>query len=77
MAHSQTVPNLAARSSFALRFPRDTRLLDLLRAWRRRSAEKAQLMQFDARELQDVGLTGADRAAIVATPFWREAPRRR
>lgn len=68
---------LATRSTFALRFPRDTRLLDLLRTWRRRIDEKAQLAAFDARDLQDVGLTGADRSAIIATPFWREAPARR
>ena len=68
---------LTATSTFHLRFPRDTRLLDLLRTWRRRMAEQRQLIQFDARELQDVGLTDVDRAAIVATPFWREAARRR
>lgn len=68
---------LTAISSFHLRYPRDTRLRDLLATWRRRMAEHRQLAQFDARELQDVGLTDVDRAAIVATPFWREAPRRR
>ncbi len=66
---------LTAISTFRMRYPRDTRLLDLLRAWRRRMAEKRQLIQLDARELQDIGLTDVDRAAIVATPFWREAPR--
>lgn len=68
---------LTAPSSFHLRFPRDTRLRDLVRAWRRRSAEKRELARFDARELQDIGLTDADRAAIVATPFWTEAGRLR
>lgn len=68
---------LATRSTFALRFPRDTRLVDLLCTWRRRIEEKAQLSAFDARDLQDVGLTSADRSAIVSTPFWREAEPRR
>lgn len=76
MAQTLSSP-LAARSTFALRFPRDTRLLDLLRTWRRRIDEKAQLAAFDARDLRDVGLTGADRSAIINTPFWREAEPRR
>lgn len=67
----------SALSSFQLRFPRDTRLLSLIQAWRRRSAEKAELARFDARDLQDCGLTEADRAAIMATPLWREAGPRR
>ena len=68
---------LASPSTYAMRFPRDTRLLDLLRAWRRRIDEKAQLASFEARDLRDVGLTDADRSAILATPFWREAASRR
>lgn len=68
---------LTALSTVSLRQPREIGLFDMLRTWRRRMTEKRQLLQFDARELHDVGLTGADRAAIVATPFWREADRRR
>lgn len=56
---------------------RPASLLDVLRAWRRRAAERAELARFDARELQDVGLTEVDRVAIVSTPLWREADRRR
>lgn len=52
-------------------------LLALLRTWRRRAAEKAELARFDARELQDVGLTDADRVGILNTPLWREAAPRR
>jgi uncharacterized protein YjiS (DUF1127 family) len=52
-------------------------LLALLRSWRRRSAEKAELARFDARELWDVGLTEADRVGILNTPLWREAAPRR
>jgi uncharacterized protein YjiS (DUF1127 family) len=65
------------RSSTALRLPPAASWLALLRTWRRRMDEKRQLMQFDARELQDAGMTGADRAAILATPFWRDTDRRR
>ena len=49
----------------------------MLREIRRRAAERADLARFDARELQDIGLTSADRAAIIATPIWREAASRR
>ena len=49
----------------------------LFRTWRRRAGEKAELAQFDARELQDVGLTDADRVGILNTPLWREAAPRR
>jgi len=49
------------------------RLGAMLRDISRRAAERAELAQFDARELQDVGLTASDRAAIIATPLWREA----
>jgi len=52
-------------------------LFALLRAWRRRADEKAELARFDARELQDVGLTDADRVGILNTPLWREAAPRR
>lgn len=52
-------------------------LLALVYTWRRRAEEKAQLAQFDAREMQDVGLTEADRVGILNTPLWREAAPRR
>ncbi len=52
-------------------------LFALLRSWRRRTAEKAELARFDARELHDVGLTDADRVGILNTPLWREAAPRR
>ncbi len=52
-------------------------LFALLRTWRLRAQEKAQLARFDAREMQDVGLTEADRVGILNTPLWREAAPRR
>lgn len=52
-------------------------LFAMLRTWRRRAQEKAQLASFDAREMQDVGLTEADRVGILNTPLWREAAPRR
>lgn len=52
-------------------------LFGFLRAWRRRAGEQAELARFDAREMQDVGLTEADRVSILNTPLWREAAPRR
>ncbi len=72
MAHTISLPTLD--------FPRATsfsRLGATLAGWRRRSAEKRELARFDARDLRDAGLTAADQSAILATPFWREAARRR
>ncbi len=57
--------------------PRGAGLFALLRRWRRRGDENAQLSRFTARELQDVGLTEADRVGILNTPMWREAAPRR
>jgi len=75
MAQALTTPSTTtASSTFALRFPRDNRLLALLRTWRQRAVEKAELAKFDARDLQDAGLTETDRAMIMRMPFWRGIP---
>ena len=74
MAQALTSPSSSTSSSFALRFPRDSRLLALLRTWRQRATEKAELAKFDARDLQDAGLTETDRAMIMRMPFWRGIP---
>ena len=57
----------------SLHLPRLGSVWRVLADWRRRSAEKAELARFDTRDLADCGMTPADRAAIMATPFWREA----
>ena len=46
--------------------------LATLREWSRRSRERHQLGQLDARMLADIGMTHADREMLVNKPFWRE-----
>ena len=46
--------------------------LATLREWSRRSSERHQLAQLDARMLADIGMTHADREMLVNKPFWRE-----
>ena len=43
-----------------------------LREWSRRSRERHQLAQLDARMLADIGMSHADREMLVNKPFWRE-----
>ena len=43
-----------------------------LREWRRRIRARQELARLDHRMLQDIGLTHADREALVNKPFWRE-----
>jgi uncharacterized protein YjiS (DUF1127 family) len=45
--------------------------LATLREWSRRSRERHQLGQLDARMLADIGMTHADREMLVNKPFWR------
>ena len=45
---------------------------EAVQRWRRHAQERAQLAGFDARELHDIGLTSADRAALLDKPVWRE-----
>ena len=47
-------------------------VLATLSEWTRRSRERHQLSQLDARMLADIGLTHADREMLVSKPFWRE-----
>ena len=43
-----------------------------LREWRRRLSDRELLMRMDDRMLQDIGMTHAERVALVNKPFWRE-----
>ena len=45
---------------------------DVLRQWRRRSRERAELAALDDRTLRDIGLTRADANYLGNKPFWRE-----
>lgn len=40
--------------------------------WRKRHRERNQLAALDARMLNDIGLSRADRDFLVNKPFWRE-----
>ena len=43
----------------------------ILRTWRRRSAERAELAAWTDRDLNDVGLSRDDVALEIDKPFWR------
>ena len=46
-------------------------LHETLHEWRQRAAERAQLAQFDERDLHDIGLTIADQRTLLDKPLWR------
>ena len=43
-----------------------------LREWRRRARDRRELARLDARMLQDIGLSHAEREFLANKPFWRE-----
>ena len=43
-----------------------------LREWRRRARDRRELARLDARMLQDIGLSHAQREFLANKPFWRE-----
>jgi uncharacterized protein YjiS (DUF1127 family) len=43
----------------------------VLREWRRRSRERAELAQLDDRMLRDIGVSRGDVLAEINKPFWR------
>ena len=47
-------------------------IFDTLREWNRRSRTRHELGGLDARMLQDIGLTHAEREYLANKPFWRE-----
>ena len=47
-------------------------VMSTLREWSRRSRERHQLGQLDARMLADIGMSRTDRDMLVNKPFWRE-----
>jgi uncharacterized protein YjiS (DUF1127 family) len=44
----------------------------LLREWRRRSRDRAQLATLDERMLRDIGVSPGDVWAETSKPFWRK-----
>ena len=47
-------------------------VFDTLREWNRRGRARHELGGLDARMLQDIGLTHAEREYLANKPFWRE-----
>jgi len=46
-------------------------VLAMLREWRRRAHDRAELAKLDDRMLRDIGLTRADAEFLGNKPFWR------
>ena len=46
---------------------------NLWRIWRKRESERSQLAAMSSRELEDIGLTDAERQMEVDAPLWRVA----
>lgn len=42
-----------------------------LRRWRQRSEQRRQLTRLSIRQLDDIGITEAERLAEISKPFWR------
>ena len=49
-----------------------SRTLAMLREWRRRSRDRAELARFDERMLRDIGVTRGDVWNEINKPFWRQ-----
>jgi uncharacterized protein YjiS (DUF1127 family) len=48
-----------------------TRIFAMLREWRRRSRDRAELARFDDRMLRDIGVNRAEIWREINKPFWR------
>ena len=48
------------------------RLSVLLREWRKRAKDRAELGRLDDRTLADIGVTRAEAEFLANRPFWRE-----
>ncbi len=48
-----------------------SRTLAMLREWRRRSRDRAELARFDERMLRDIGISPGDVWHEINKPFWR------
>ena len=49
-----------------------SRIFAVLREWRRRCRDRAELARFDERMLSDIGITRADVWREINKPFWRK-----
>ena len=48
-----------------------SRLTGILRIWRRRALERAELAQMSQDELHDIGVSSADHWTETHKPFWK------
>jgi len=68
-------PNMyppAGESSAAAAIDRSiTRLAATLRRWHQRSEQRRQLAGLAIHQLDDIGITEAQRLAEISKPFWR------
>jgi uncharacterized protein YjiS (DUF1127 family) len=48
------------------------RIFAMLREWRRRSRDRAELARFDDRMLRDIGVNRAEIWREINKPFWRQ-----
>jgi uncharacterized protein YjiS (DUF1127 family) len=48
------------------------RMFAMLREWRRRSRDRAELARFDDRMLRDIGVNRAEIWREINKPFWRQ-----
>ena len=67
------IPRRARRIDW-LRLPNNACLLviEVLREWRRRGRDRAQLALLDDRMLRDIGVSRSEVLAEVNKPFWRK-----
>ena len=66
------MPHIASLSGFHFAAPSVTqRLGETLRTWQTRAQERHELALLSAYELQDIGITEADRAVQLSKPVWR------
>jgi uncharacterized protein YjiS (DUF1127 family) len=49
-----------------------SRLTGILRVWRQRALERAELAQMSQDELHDIGVSSADHWTETHKPFWRK-----
>jgi uncharacterized protein YjiS (DUF1127 family) len=65
----QIVPRRAVRRSLREAL---ISVLAVLRKWRRRSRQRAELARLDERMLRDIGVTPGDVWHEINKPFWRQ-----
>ncbi len=65
-----TLPDTGKRAASRRQAP-SLSLTDILRLWRRRARERAELARFTDRELHDIGIGVSDALHEINKPVWR------